>query len=82
MVSESSPRAELTGKQQLVLQYLQYRQEAGFPPTVDEIARMVGRRHTAVQGTLAELERKGRIARNGKPRGIRVLDPNSEEAPA
>ena len=64
---------QLSGKEQLILQYLQYRQEAGLPPTIKEIARMTGQPTSSVLYTLGKLEGKECIERFPRARGIRVL---------
>lgn len=69
--------AELTKKQQEILEYIVGKQaEKGYPPSVREICEAVGLRSTStVHGYLERLERKGFIRRDpSKPRAIEILD--------
>lgn len=72
---------KLTDRQQQVLDLLiAFRQEHGFPPTVQELAEMLGcRSHNAAAEHLRALERKGVITRGrGVSRGISVNALNPE----
>jgi len=72
---------ELTGRQQLLLQYLQFRQEGGLPPTIAEMARAMCRSGAAVRRTLDQLEARGRLVRRPGSRGHRAVA-SAEEVPA
>jgi len=65
----------LTERQQQILNAIaSYINEKGYPPTVREIADMVGiKSSSTLHGHLQRLEKKGFIARErGKPRTITI----------
>ncbi|EBX1770088.1 LexA family transcriptional regulator [Salmonella enterica subsp. enterica serovar Poona] len=72
---------KLTDRQQQALDLLiAFRQEHGYPPTVQEMSEMMGcRSHNAAAEHLRALERKGVITRaRGVSRGIYVNAPDPE----
>ncbi|EAT1856556.1 Rrf2 family transcriptional regulator [Salmonella enterica] len=72
---------KLTDRQQQVLDLLiSFRQEHGFPPTVQELAEMLGcRSPNAAAEHIRALEKKGVITRlRGTSRGIYVNAPDPE----
>lgn len=72
---------KLTDRQQQVLDLLiSFRQEHGFPPTVQELSEMLGcRSHNAAAEHIRALEKKGVITRlRGISRGIYVNAPDPE----
>lgn len=74
-------RIKLTDRQQQVLDLLiSFRQEHGFPPTVQELAEMLGcRSPNAAAEHIRALEKKGVITRlRGTSRGIYVNAPDPE----
>lgn len=76
--------AELTKKQQLVLQFLQERAQSGLPPTVREICTAAGIKSTStVHAYLKILEDGGYISRqSGLNRAIHVNQPETPKVPA
>ena len=75
--------ADLTKKQQEILDYIVHQQSSkGYPPSVREICEAVGLRSTStVHGYLSRLEKKGFIRRDPtKPRAIEILDKALREA--
>ncbi|EAW1261869.1 HTH domain-containing protein [Salmonella enterica] len=72
---------KLTDRQQQVLDLLiAFRQEHGFPPTVQELAEMLGcRSPNAAAEHIRALEKKGVITRlRGTSRGIYINMPDPE----
>lgn len=71
---------QLTPKQQQLLEVLRDEiQNKGLPPSISEIAKSLKvKSKNAVAKLLRVLEIKGYIRRNGKARGIEVLNPEGE----
>ena len=75
---KTGPGDSLTAKQQLVLQYIQYRAESGCPPTLTEIGLMCLPAATSPASSaryhVHALVRKGRLSpANGKDRALRPI---------
>jgi repressor LexA len=67
---------DLTPRQRQILSFIQgFTAEQGYPPTVREIAAHFGIDYRAAIDHLRALERKGRLTRSSKSRGIQILGP-------
>ena len=81
---ETGPGDSLTGKQQLVLQYIQFRTESGCPPTLKEIGLMCLPSATSPTSSARHqvdaLVKKGRLSpANGEDRGLRPIEREGEK---
>jgi repressor LexA len=77
------PLPPLTRRQREILTFFEtYRRQHGISPTLEEIARSLGVNKVTVFGHVAELERKGVLARSkrGISRGLQPVE--AEVAPA
>jgi len=73
----------LTERQRRVFNYLvQFLQEKGYPPTLSEIAEMLGFSRVGAMKHLVALERKGYIRRSNRARDIELIGfPKSRSIP-
>ena len=79
-----SPNPALTRRQSQILDfYRAYATENGYSPTLEEVARHYGVNKVTIFGHVAELERKGVLARaaRGVSRGLQVVQRPAQDPP-
>jgi repressor LexA len=79
-----TPSPPLTRRQRQILDFVEsFTKEHGMSPTLDEIASELGVNKVTVFGHVAELERKGVLARaaKGVSRSLQIVPPKSTSEP-